>query len=176
MQINQAPGAALRLKIRSSHAKMACLFALMAILPAIDDAAAIQAAQDKPIILTFAQLSANSITSLVFQDSEKTTASLTEAIRAATGKPVQITGYMLPLVMEKGRARELLLMRNTMGCCYGQTPAANEYLVIKTPAPGLPVTMDIPVALQGTLRISPLLMSGTVVEFYHLDHATLASR
>lgn len=176
MQINQALGAALTLKIRSSHAKLACLFALIATIPAIDDAATIQAAQDKPVVLTFAQLAANPITGLVFQDPVKTTASLTENIRLATGKAVQVTGYMLPLVMENGRTRELLLMRNTMGCCYGQTPAANEYLVIRTATPGLPVTMDIPVALQGNLRVTPITLGGMVVEFYHLDNAVMAAR
>lgn len=173
---NPATGVALLLKTRASHGKMARLFATLAILPFTSGASTVRASQEKPTVLTFGQLAACPITGLVFQDPEKSVGPLTDSIRAATGKPVVVTGYMLPLVMEKGRARELLLMRNQMSCCYGQTPAANEYLVIKTPAPGLLVTMDIPVALQGTLRVSPVVMGGTLVEFYHLDNAALASR
>lgn len=78
--------------------------------------------------------------------------------------------------MENGRASQLLLMRNTLACCYGQSPAANEYLVIKTPPPGLPVTLDVPVTLQGTLRIEPVSMGGLLVEYFHLDGAALAAR
>ncbi len=155
---------------------MAALFALLAVLPGINGETALHAAQDKPVVLTFAQLAANPITGLVCQDPNLDATSLTESIRAASGKAVQVTGYMLPLVMEKGRVRELLLMRNTMGCCYGQTPGANEYLVIRTVAPGLPVTMDIPVALQGNLRIAPITMGGMVIEYYHLDNAVIAAR
>ena len=176
MLLNPADGLPLLLQARSSHGKMARLFATLAILPFTGGVSTARAAQEKPTVLTFAQLAACPITGLVFQDPEKSASPLTESIRAAAGKQVVVTGYMLPLVMEKGRARELLLMRNTMGCCYGQTPAANEYLVIKTHATGLPVTMDIPVALQGTLRIAPVVMGGMVVEFYHLDNAELAPR
>jgi hypothetical protein len=174
MLLGYADAIPLLQRVRSSHGKMARLFATLAILPFTGGATVVQAAQEKPILLTFAQLAACPLTGLVFQDPAKSP--LTESIRSATGKQVVVTGYMLPLVMEKGRARELLLMRNTMGCCYGQTPAANEYLVIKINAPGLPVTMDIPVALQGTLRVAPVVMGGMVVEFYHLDNAELAPR
>lgn len=133
-------------------------------------------AQAGPAVLTFAQLVACPINSLAFQGKSAVGATLPENIRSAVGQKVQVTGYMLPLVMEKGRARQLLLMRNTMACCYGQAPAANEYLVVKTPPPGLLVTQDVPVAMQGTLRIEPVMMSGMLVEYFHLDDASLATR
>jgi hypothetical protein len=123
--------------------------------------------------VTFAQLAA---CPLVMQqegaDAPALEKQVSEPIRAVTGKWVEITGYMLPLVMENGRARELLLMRTQMGCCYGQVPAANEYLVVRQP-PGLRVVMDIPVKLRGILRVAPVVMSGLVVEFYDLDEAIL---
>lgn len=129
-----------------------------------------------PSVLTFTQLVACPVNGLAFQEKSASANMLPETIRSVAGQQVQVTGYMLPLVMENGRARQLLLMRNTMACCYGQSPAANEYLVVKTPPPGLPVTQDVPVALQGTLRIEPVLLGGTLVEYFHLDNAALATR
>ncbi|MFT3783438.1 MAG: DUF3299 domain-containing protein [Nibricoccus sp.] len=127
------------------------------------------------ITLTFSQLSACPTQDLVARPGFATSA-LPAEIRSATGQQVQIQGYMLPLVMENGCARELLLMRNQMTCCYGQPPVANEYLVIKTPAPGTVITMDTPVTFRGTLRVSPVVLGGALVEFFHLDNAMLISR
>jgi hypothetical protein len=129
-----------------------------------------------PSVLTFTQLVACPVNSLASQAKSTPMDTLPEAIRSVVGREVQVTGYMLPLVMENGRARQLLLMRNTMACCYGQSPAANEYLVVKTPPPGMPVTQDVPVAMRGTLRIEPVLMGGMLVEYFHLDNATLVDR
>ncbi len=126
-------------------------------------------------VLTFAQLVTCPLDAAALRADSAAAAGFPEKIRSVIGQRVQITGYMLPLVVENGRASRLLLMRNTMACCYGQSPAANEYLVIKTPPPGLPVTMDVPVALQGTLRIEPVMLGGLVVEYFHLDQAALAS-
>lgn len=139
-------------------------------------ACGVNSAQASPIVLTFTQLIACSVNSPGFPEKKTAFANLPENIRSAVGQRVQVTGYMLPLVMENGRARQLLLMRNTMACCYGQSPAPNEYLVIKTPPPGLAVTMDVPVGVQGTLRVDPVSMGGVLVEYFHLDEAALSER
>lgn len=131
-------------------------------------------AGESAVRLTFSELVACPLNNPALQ--QQLSLGLPEGIRAAAGRPVQITGYMLPLVMENGRATQLLLMRNTLACCYGQSPAANEYVVIKTPPPGLPVTQDVPVALQGRLRIEPVTIGGALVEYFHLDDATLVQR
>ncbi|MFT3868671.1 MAG: DUF3299 domain-containing protein [Nibricoccus sp.] len=130
----------------------------------------------EPSVLTFAQMVACPVKEVGIREKDPSANVLPEAIRSAVGREVRVTGYMLPLVMENGRARQLLLMRNTMACCYGQPPAANEYLVIKTPPPGLPVTQDVPVALQGVFRIEPVFLGGAPVEYFHLDNAILATR
>lgn len=163
-------------RIRSSHATVARLFALLIVLPLSNSVCSARTADQKPLALTFAQLATCPITGLAQNSTQIEVISLPDSIRNATGHEVVIMGYMLPLVMENGRASQLLLMRNQMSCCYGQAPVANEYLVIKTSAPGLPVTMDVPIAVQGTLRVAPVTMGGVLVEYFHLDDAVLAAR
>jgi|GEM_PF-1857799 len=100
---------------------------------------------------------------------------LSDSVRRWNGRRIEIVGYMMPLVLEEGRARQFLIMRNQMACCYGQAPAANEYLVAKVPAPGVAVTMDTPMIFRGILRVAPVLVDRQVVEFYDLeDSATPA--
>lgn len=99
---------------------------------------------------------------------------LSEAVRTANGGTVRIAGYMLPLAVEQGRTRQFLLLRNQNACCFGQMPAANEYLVVEAPAPGIPVRMDTPVACVGRLRVAPVVSGGAVVQFYNLEQTALA--
>jgi hypothetical protein len=101
-------------------------------------------------------------------------AGLPAGLRAARDERVRVTGYMLPLAVEAGRTRQFLLMRNQNACCFGQMPAANEFLVVEAAAPGLPVRMDLPVAFEGRLRIAPVVSGGAVVQFYNLEEAVLA--
>ncbi len=122
--------------------------------------------------ITFAELSACPLVSDRAAVEDGT--ALTPPVREAAGQRVRVTGYMLPLAVEKGRARQFLLMRNQNACCFGQMPAANEYLVVEAPAPGLPVRMDVPVAYVGRLRVAPVVSGGAVVQFYNLDEAALA--
>jgi hypothetical protein len=98
-----------------------------------------------------------------------------EALARARDGVVRITGYMLPLTAEQGRTREFLLMRNQNACCFGKMPAANEYLLVRTAA-DLPVRMDVPVAIEGTLRIEPVVNAGEFVQFYRLEEARAAGR
>ncbi len=122
--------------------------------------------------LTFAELAACPLTA----DTAAIAAGgvLSATVRSANGGPVRIVGYMLPLAVEQGRTRQFLVMRNQNACCFGQMPAANEYLVAETAAPGLPVRMDTPVALVGRLRVAPVVSGGAVVQFFNLEDVALA--
>lgn len=98
---------------------------------------------------------------------------LTELVRGWNGRCIEITGYMLPLVLQGGRAQQVLILRNQLACCYGQMPTANEYLIANLPAPGVVVTMDLPVTFRGTFRVAPVLAGDQVVQFYSLDNSTV---
>ena len=99
-----------------------------------------------------------------------------QALRAVVGREVRITGYVLPLRLNGGRVEEFLLMRTQSACCYGRMPAANEFVVSTVKAEGLPLVMDVPVTVEGTLRIDPLILEGAHVQFYRLENVRLSSK
>ena len=102
-------------------------------------------------------------------------AAMPAALRSVRDGRVRLSGYMLPLVVGQGRTSQFLLMRNQNACCFGQMPAANEFVVAEAAAPGVAVRMDAPVVFEGRLRIAPVVSGGAVVQFYNLEDVVLAS-
>lgn len=89
-------------------------------------------------------------------------------VKAWNGKKVVITGYMVPVKMEKGLVTELLLMRNTMACCFGTVPNMNEWVIVKMKK-GVQPMMDVPVAFYGELKVGALFENGYMTGLYELD-------
>lgn len=88
------------------------------------------------------------------------------------GARVTITGYMLPLAFDGGRTREFMLMRSQAACCYGLTPKANEFVLVKTSATaGVALLQDVPASFTGVLRIEPVRQGGIVVQCFRLEAA-----
>jgi hypothetical protein len=85
------------------------------------------------------------------------------------GKKALITGFMIPVKMEKGLATEFLVMRNTLACCYGGTPAVTEWVVVKMKKGGVPVTMDVPINFYGELKVGPIFENGYLSGIYRLE-------
>jgi len=94
-----------------------------------------------------------------------------EAIRVLSEREVRLTGYLLPLATEAGRTREFLLMRTQNACCFGKMPAANEFVVVRAPAPGVVVTMDVPVTVRGVLRFVPAGTPESLTQLFRIDDA-----
>lgn len=90
------------------------------------------------------------------------------AVRKFDGMKVSITGFMLPVKVEDGLVREMLLMKDQSGCCYGQMPAMNEWVIVRIPA-GVHAAMDQKVFLYGTLKVGTEVIDGYVSGIYHLD-------
>jgi hypothetical protein len=90
------------------------------------------------------------------------------AVKSWSGKKVMITGYMVPVKMEKGLVTELLLMRNTMACCFGTVPNMNEWVVVKMKK-GVQPLMDLPVAFYGELKVGAMFENGYMTGLYELD-------
>lgn len=89
-------------------------------------------------------------------------------VKAWNGKKVAITGYMVPVKMEKGLVTEFLLMRNTMACCFGTVPAMNEWVVVKMKK-GVQPMMDLPVIFYGELKVGAMFENGYMTGLYELD-------
>jgi hypothetical protein len=94
-------------------------------------------------------------------------------VKGWNGKKAVITGYMVPVKMDKGLVTEFLLMRNTMACCFGTVPNMNEWVVVKMKK-GVAPLMDVPVALYGELKVGAMFENGYMTGLYELDGERLA--
>lgn len=89
-------------------------------------------------------------------------------VKEWNGKKAVITGYMVPVKMEKGLVTEFLLMRNTMACCYGSVPNMNEWVIVKMKK-GVAPMMDVPVQFYGQLKVGAMFENGYMTGLYELE-------
>ncbi len=90
-------------------------------------------------------------------------------IQALHGKKVVVTGFMLPVKMERGLVTEILLMKDQQACCYGVTPQINEFVVVKMTRGGVKAVLDTPVEFFGTLSVKEIFEEGYLSNIYTLD-------
>lgn len=89
-------------------------------------------------------------------------------VKSWNGKKAIVTGYMVPVKMDKGLVTEFLLMRNTMACCFGTVPNMNEWVVVKMKK-GVQPMMDVPVSFYGQLKVGATFENGYMTGLYELD-------
>jgi len=90
------------------------------------------------------------------------------AVKEWNGKKAVITGFMVPVKMEKGLVTEFLLMRNTMACCYGTVPNMNEWVIVKMKK-GVAPLMDVPISFYGELKVGAMFENGYMTGLYELE-------
>lgn len=90
------------------------------------------------------------------------------AVKGWNGKKAVVTGFMVPVKMDKGLVTEFLLMRNTMACCYGSVPNMNEWVVVKM-RKGVAPMMDVPVSFYGSIKVGAMFENGYMTGLYELD-------
>lgn len=90
------------------------------------------------------------------------------AVKAWNTKKAVVTGFMVPVKMEKGLVTELLLMRNTMSCCYGAVPNMNEWVVVKMKN-GVQPLMDVPISIYGSIKVGAMFENGYMTGLYELE-------
>lgn len=95
-------------------------------------------------------------------------------VKSWHGKKAVITGFMMPVKMEKGLVTEFLVMRNTLACCYGGVPSVNEWVVVKMKKGGVPVMVDLPMAFYGELKVGVIFDNGYLSGIYQLDCERMA--
>jgi hypothetical protein len=89
---------------------------------------------------------------------------------ALDGQLVRIRGYMMPtLQSDEGRATECVIVRNTLVCCYGQSPGPNEWVLVKVREPGAVVLENVPLYFYGRLHVGEIYENGTFAGLYRLD-------
>lgn len=89
-------------------------------------------------------------------------------IKALDGRRVIVSGYMMPLKMDKGLVTELLLMANSQLCCYGAVPKLNEFIYIKMTGEGVKHTADVPVEFYGRMTVKEVFEEGFLQQIYTL--------
>src|SRR5437868_2257902 len=90
------------------------------------------------------------------------------SVKDWNNKKAVITGFMVPVKMEKGLVTEFLLMRNTMACCYGAVPNMNEWVIVKMKK-GVQPLMDLPIAFYGELKVGAMFENGYMTGLYELE-------
>ncbi len=90
-------------------------------------------------------------------------------IKAYDGKPISITGFMMPIKVKNGKTTEFVLFGNQASCCYGAPPQFCEFIFVKAQGEGVPAQQDIPVTLEGVLHIGDVYQENFWLQLYTLD-------
>jgi hypothetical protein len=96
-------------------------------------------------------------------------AQIPQAIKNLDGKKTVISGFMLPVKVNKGVVTELLLMKDQMSCCYGATPNLNDFVIVRMPEGKGKLMVDTPIFIYGTLKVGAVLENGFLAGVYQLD-------
>lgn len=90
-------------------------------------------------------------------------------LRKLDGQRVRLSGFMLPIRVAGGVTTEFLIVRSPLVCCYGVTPAPNEWVCVKMIGQGVPMQMDTPLQFSGTLHVGEIFENNFFVGLYRLD-------
>lgn len=90
-------------------------------------------------------------------------------IKNLDGKKTVISGFMLPVKVNKGVVTELLLMKDQMSCCYGATPNLNDFVIVRMPEGKGKLMVDTPIFIYGTLKVGAVLENGFLAGVYQLE-------
>jgi hypothetical protein len=98
-----------------------------------------------------------------------------DSVKALSGKPAGVTGFMLPVRVEGGLTSNFLLLRNQSACCYGVMPRVNEWVIVRMAGRGVKPVMDVPITALGTFHVGDVRENGQLVGIYMLDCNQLLS-
>jgi hypothetical protein len=91
-------------------------------------------------------------------------------IRLYDGERVQLTGYLLPLSIEKdGQTKKFIMMKDVNTCCYGAVPNMNDYVIVTMKTGGAAPVQDVPVMLVGVFRVAEKYEGGYVTSLFEMD-------
>ncbi len=90
-------------------------------------------------------------------------------VRFYDQKRVALTGFMLPLQVENGLTKKLIIMRDISTCCFGNVPNMNEYVIVTMKDAGVKAVQDVPVVMTGIFKIEEKYENGYIVSLFQLD-------
>lgn len=81
-------------------------------------------------------------------------AQIPDKVKQIDGKKVAITGFMLPIDVDKGKVKRFLLLKSTMSCCFGVAPRINEVVYVESSnKQKIQSVMDTPITVFGKLSV-----------------------
>lgn len=90
-------------------------------------------------------------------------------IRALDGTRVMLTGFMVPVEIQKERVRTFLLVKNQMVCCFGIAVSMNDWVMVDMePGKTAPFVQDVLLNAYGVLEVGERLEDGMVMSIYRL--------
>ena len=89
-------------------------------------------------------------------------------IRVFEGKPVMMTGYMMPL-SEVKNIKSFVLVPSLWGCCYGQPPAANHIVLVNMAGDATAKFFGDQVKVRGVFHCGEERQDGYLVSLYRID-------
>lgn len=90
-------------------------------------------------------------------------------VRVLDTRKIAVSGFLLPMLMDEGRAVEFLLMRDQTLCCFGRVPRINEWVSVRASGRGARPRMDVPLTVCGTFRLSAQREGGTLTGLYRME-------
>ena len=93
-----------------------------------------------------------------------------DEVKQMDGKKVAITGFMLPIDVDKGKVTQFLLLKSTLSCCFGIAPRINEVIYVESSKKQkIQAVMDIPITVFGKLSVGQQFRKDVMlVGVYHL--------
>ena len=77
-----------------------------------------------------------------------------DKVKQLNKKKVAITGFMLPIDVDKGKVQRFLLLKSTMSCCFGVAPRINEVVYVESlKKQKIQSVMDMPITVFGKLSV-----------------------
>lgn len=92
-----------------------------------------------------------------------------EWIKVYNDQRVALTGYLMPLQVEKGKAKKFVIMKDVTTCCYGSVPNMNDYVVVSMKGEGVTPIQDVPVVLVGIFKVEEKYDGGYVTALFSMD-------
>lgn len=158
------------------------LLGLMAFAPVVAWATRAYIAPAKAVAVNTLPLSFNEISnysyviptfeSTYFGRIETPRNQIPSAITALNGKRASVTGFMLPIKLDKGQCKEFLLVadRSLGGCCWSRVPRMNEWISVKmTGDHAHRFVSDQPVTVTGNFHAGEEIVNDEVMSLYRID-------
>lgn len=80
---------------------------------------------------------------------------------------VAVSGFMMPMRLDEEGITDFVLVKNQLLCCYGQSPALNEWIYVTMDHP-VPVTMDVPITVAGVLEVGADKHEEQILSLYRM--------